>query len=69
MRDDVLKRHVLTVHFQDRSKCMPKKLDDMMLAHGEWVIKPYWAMERESFDQKVPQNPRLEDEDGETELP
>ena len=41
----------------------------MQLAHGEWVIKPYWSMDREPGDPKVPETPKLEDEDGQTELP
>ena len=29
MRDDVLRRHVLSVHFHDKSKCAPKHISDM----------------------------------------
>ena len=46
-RSDTLARHIKLAHFHDKSKFIPKKMEDMELAHGEWVIKPYWSMERE----------------------
>ena len=57
------------VHFSDKNKIRPKKLEDLTLAYGEWAIKPYWSAERERGDPRYPETPRLEDEDGSTELP
>ena len=47
MRSDNLRRHVQH-HFLNRKNNMPKKLEDMELAHGEWIIKPYWSAEKAS---------------------
>ena len=59
----------MQVHFSSNASTRPKKLEDMELAAGEWVIKPYWSTDREPFEPRVPETPTLEDEYGETEKP
>ena len=68
MRSDNLRRHVRS-HFFDKSKCIPTKLENMQLATGEWVTKPFWSCERISGDPTHPYTPNPEDKSGETETP
>ena len=56
-------------HFKGKARRRKRTLEDVTLAHGEWVIAPFWCTERESGDPRTPETPSLEDEDGSSELP
>ena len=48
-----LRRHVST----HNKKFARKKFEDLILAHGEYVIKPFWSSEKEAADPKEPETP------------
>ena len=65
-----LLRQNIMVHIRrSHARYGRKPIDDVELAHGEWVIKPYWSMPKEHFDPELPDTSTAEEMADNAELP